>query len=139
VGHELFVKYSVYSKYLMRLIAEGGNEPVLMRQMAKVLTLIELQCDAFAALTLDSLGYNPLELIKDIEETTREYPDYKSDYHPPDTQRRSVVEGILSPKALATEPRQSEAFVRLKQLLADLKPQDRKDHPASDAKHLAFF
>jgi len=118
VGHEFFLKYSVYSKYLQRLVAERGNDPVVMRHLTEILVIIELQCDAFAALTLRSLGYNPLEFIEDIDRTNREFPRQKSEHHPPDAQRRAVVAGLFPTGTRAVQPRQSEAFRHLKALVA---------------------
>lgn len=110
VGHELFLKYSVCSQHLQSLVE---NETALTRRLNETLILIELECDAFAAITLDALGYNPLEFIKSIERDNRDYSKFMASLHPPDIQRRYVVEKL----AKQVKPRRSKAFLVLKQIL----------------------
>jgi hypothetical protein len=107
VAHEYFVQYSVYTKHLLTLV----KEPALKTHTLQMLAVIELQCDAFAAITLDSLGYSPIEFIKGLERTPQSLGN-----HPPDSQRRKLVEG-LSLRRVA--PRRSPAFLLLKTLLSE--------------------
>jgi hypothetical protein len=118
VAHEYFAQYSIYSRHLLQLIANGGNEPALRHHLTEVMALIELQCDAFAALTLASLGYNPLEFTKGIERTRLDFPNHGIGNHASEAQRRAVIEGVVASDLLKMQPRQSEAFRRLKLLLA---------------------
>jgi hypothetical protein len=128
-GHEFFVKYSVATNYLQSTIMAGGNEPVLARRAAELLAIIELQCDAFAALTLASLGYNPREFVKAIEQDSRDFPDYRTRAHPAEAERRKVVEDVVPAAALKVPPRQSKAFYHLKQMLIQYQSVKRS-HPA---------
>ena len=73
VGHEYFAKYSIYSKYILKLIDEGDGEIALKNKLSGMLALIELQCDSFAALTLANLNYQPLAFIEAMERTTRDF------------------------------------------------------------------
>jgi len=119
IGHEYFRDYSIYSRHLIQLINDEGKEPVLTRRMAENMAIIELQCDAFAGLTLTDLGYQPSAFISGIERTAHDFPNYSTGFHPPAAERRKVVEGILPAAALSIKPRQSKAFLRLKELLAE--------------------
>lgn len=114
VGHEYFAKYSVYSRYLLTLISEQGNEPDLKRHPNELLTLIELHCDAFAALTLSHLGYDPMAFMDGIERTARDFPGHVESNHPPPAQRRNLVEQLGLKR---TNPRQSHQFHQLKHLV----------------------
>lgn len=114
VGHEYFVYYSVESKRLLRTVASKGNEQVLRRKLSEVLGLIELQCDAFAALTLAALKYEPLEFIRGFERIESNFPEHLSSAHPGDAIRRKVVEGVTSYRVQA---RQSKALKELKEAL----------------------
>src|SRR5207248_1884151 len=67
VAHEFFASYSIYSNHILRLIVDRGNEPILNRHVREVLAIIELQCDAFASLTLASQGYNPREFANGLD------------------------------------------------------------------------
>jgi hypothetical protein len=117
IGHEFFVKYSVAVNYLQRMILTGGNEQVLVYRVAELLAIIELQCDAFAALTLASLRHSPLEFVKSIEQDSLEFPDRRASARPAEQDRRKVVEDVLPASALNVLPRQSEAFHHLKQMV----------------------
>jgi predicted Zn-dependent protease len=112
IGHEYFVHYSVESRRLMQTI---GGQPALQRRMDEVLSLIELQCDAFSAVTLSSLGYDPLAFIRGVERTSQNYQDYSAKNHPTDAVRRRVVEGVSH---LPHNPRVTEGLKELKKQLA---------------------
>jgi hypothetical protein len=112
VAHEYFVYCSVGSRYILRTASK--EEPALRRKLAEMLALIELQCDAFAALTLSYLKYNPLEFIKGLERTATTFPNIPMGNHPHHSIRRTVIEGIT---AEYITPRQSQAFKDLKKKL----------------------
>ena len=92
VAHEYFASYSIYSKHLLKLIGQNGKEPFLASHAVQILELIELQCDAFAALTLQQLGYDPLAFIEGLELTERDFPKHRIGNHPPNAQRRKLVQ-----------------------------------------------
>ena len=112
IGHEYFALYSNYSKYLLELVSQRDNEPVFRNFVVGALALIELQCDAFAALTLSSLDYSPLEFVSSMERLTSEFPKQVISSHPVIKQRRHVVEGLTK---VQLKPRQSKAFLQLKE------------------------
>jgi hypothetical protein len=115
VGHEFLAVYSVHSQYLLDQ-ARAGNEQVLGRHLTEMLAIIEIECDMFAAATLTSLGWNPVEFLKSIEVDQLEFPKYRLN-HPPVAQRALAIKSISDKGALATKPHQSTAFSRLKRLL----------------------
>lgn len=117
VGHEFFASYSIYSNHILRLIADRGKEPILNSHMTEVLAIIELQCDAFAALTLASLGYNPREFADGLFRIRASYPTQSIGNHPSDQIRKSVIEGIVPSLALQTKPRMSASLKTLKALI----------------------
>lgn len=117
VAHEFFASYSIYSNHILRLIADRGSEPILNRHMREVLAIIELQCDAFATLTLDSLGYNPRELADGLDRIRAAYPNYPFGNHPSDQVRRSIIEGIVPTLSLQVKPRVSVSLKVLKDLV----------------------
>jgi hypothetical protein len=117
IGHEFFATWSVPAKQLLHIASTNLNERAITRKMAEVLALIELDCDAFAALTLVALKRNPLAFIEGLERTGKDFPAYAGNNHPLDTSRRSVVSGILPTGALSISAQQSEAFKNLKTFL----------------------
>jgi len=117
IGHEYFVFYSVESRHLIQTISERGKERALHRRMEEMLSLIELQCDAFAAITLARLNRNPLEFIRGIERVEQHYSQQNWNGHPFVELRRRVVEGV-APRSLLIPSHKSNALWQLKLLLA---------------------
>jgi predicted Zn-dependent protease len=114
VAHEYFVFYSVESRHLLQTISANGNESDLKRKMSEMLSLIELHCDAFAALTLTALHYNAIDFIRGLERTDAKFGDIRKDNHPATAIRRRVVE------ALADSSSQSRRSQTLRELQARL-------------------
>jgi Zn-dependent protease with chaperone function len=124
VGHEYFAKYSIYFKYLLKVNAEGDGETVLKNKIAETLAVVELECDAFAALTVSYLGYNPLAFIEAMERISRDFPNDSIGFHPPEAIRRRLVEQIMPQKYLQTKPQISPALQHLKSLLENTDKQN---------------
>lgn len=120
VGHEYYAQYSIYSRYLIKLVSENGQEIALNRKYIEAMVLIELQCDAFAALTLNVLQYNALEFAKGLERTGKDFPNHSYGYHPPDLQRRNLVEQIVPKANFSIKPRISNELKSLKKLIAGM-------------------
>jgi len=116
IGHEYFVFYSVESRHLMQTISEQGNEIALRRRLAEILALIELQCDAFAAISLARLNRNPIDSLKGLERAESAYSNYSWANHPPVAMRRKVIEGV-APQALQIPSTESETLRQLKAAL----------------------
>lgn len=117
VGHEYFVYYSVEARQLLHTVSTRGNELVLRRKLAEVMAIIELQCDAFAALTLTVLKYNPLEFARGLERVEAKYPNNLWAGHPDAALRRTVIEGVTPSVGQQTLPHASPALMELKALI----------------------
>lgn len=120
VAHEYFARYSIYSKYLLKLISEAGSEVALKNKLAETLVLIELQCDAFAALTLAHLNYQTIAFIAGMERIGRDFPSHAIGFHPPDSTRRKIVEAIVPVKHLQIKANSSDKLKELKRLIQTL-------------------
>ena len=120
IGHEYFSKYSVYSKYLLKLIEEGGGETALKNKLSEILALIELECDALAGLTLAYLGYNPMAFIEAMERVGQDFPNHSAGFHPPTEIRRRLVEQIIPKKYLQFKSKTSTSLRELKNLLKNI-------------------
>lgn len=121
IGHEYYARYSIYSRHLLKLIAENGRETALSRKYLEALAIIELQCDGFAVIALNMLGYNSLSFIEGFEKTSRDFPGHNYGAHPPDEQRRRLVEQIAPKSNLTIKPRTSDELMALKALISELK------------------
>jgi len=76
--------------------------------------LIELECDAFATLTLLYMNYQPLAFIEGIEGIGRDFPLHGVGFHPADAVRRRLVEQILPAKYIQIKPSISLSLQALK-------------------------
>lgn len=117
VAHEYFASYSIFSKHLLKLVVESGEEEVIDRKLSQTLAIVELQCDAFSAATLAHLGFNPLSFIKGMEDIGRDFPAYDMGFHPSDSIRRRTVKQLVPQKYLQSTPKISEQLKELKRLI----------------------
>lgn len=120
IGHEYYANYSIYSRHLLKLIAENGQEPVLNRKYVEAMALIELQCDAFSAITLNYLKYNSINFIEGMEKSGRDFPDHRIGFHPTDAVRRKLIEQIMPKSNLSVKPKTSAELKELRKLIAKL-------------------
>jgi len=96
IGHEYFGIYSIYLKHLLQKVSDRGRESALVHNLRKMLAIIELQCDAFAAITLAFAGYDPVVFIDALERFAAKYKEHPMAYHPPVGMRRQVALGVVS-------------------------------------------
>ncbi len=114
VGHEYFQQYSIYSKHLLNLIEENGKEKALTRHLSSFLIILEVECDAFAAITLSHLKYNPIAMANFLERNTKKFPNHSSDSHPSDSVRRNIISKIIPNSFLDKELRVSVQLTALR-------------------------
>lgn len=117
IAHEYFAKASIHTRYVIGLTENENEYRVVNRKYWESMSLIEIQCDSFSALTLSALGYDPLAFIVEIEEIENEYPQFVGKFHPSSNIRRQVVEGILSKEKFSMKKRISGNLQKLKNLL----------------------
>ncbi|MBV9927747.1 MAG: hypothetical protein JOZ96_22195 [Acidobacteria bacterium] len=118
VGHDLFWRRTAQARQALELHGtEAAGAAMTERQAYDELLKIELECDAFAAVTLAAMGRNPLAPARSHEAFAREYPDYARPDLPPVALRVKVIEGVVPAAAAHTAPQTSEAFTKLKALL----------------------
>jgi hypothetical protein len=118
LGHDLFWRRTAQARQALELHrTEGVGAALTERQAYDELLKIELECDAFSAVTMVAMGRNPLETARSHETFAREYPDYARPDLPPAALRVRVIEGVIPAAAARITPQTSEAFTKLKALL----------------------
>lgn len=113
IGHEYFAQHSIYTKHLLENIT-NEKETSLRDYLVKILLILELQCDAFAAISTAYLGYNPFAFLNWLERVANKFPEHSKGYHPKESVRRHVVSGILSRIFLRTFAKSSPMFLEMK-------------------------
>jgi hypothetical protein len=118
LGHDLFWRRTAQARQALELHGAGGTgTPLTERQAYDELLKIELECDAFSAVTLAAMGRSPLPTARFHEAVARDYPDYSRPDLPPAALRVKVIENIVPATAAHMTPQTSEAFTKLKEVL----------------------
>jgi hypothetical protein len=117
LGHDLNWRRTAQARQTLELYAHGAGTELLAKQQREELAKIELECDAFSAVTLAAMGRNPRLFGQYLLAEAGEYPDNLAENMPPVEERARVIERVVPASALSTPPRQSDAFKRLKALL----------------------
>jgi hypothetical protein len=119
VGHDLFWRRTAQARQALELHRTGRvGATMTERQAYDELLKIELECDAFGAVTLAAVGRNPLAAAHSHETFAREYPDYIRPDLPPAVLRVKVIEGVAPANAYHVTPQTTTSFRKLKALLA---------------------
>lgn len=118
VGHDLFWRRTALAREALRLHRTGAAGAAMTeRQAYDELLKIELECDAFGAVSLAAIGRNPLATARSHEAFARDYPDYARPDLPSAALRVKVIESVVPAAAAHAVPQTSEAFTKLKALL----------------------
>lgn len=126
IAHEYYAQYSIFSRHLLKLVSTSGHETALNRKYLEAISLIELQCDAFAVFTLSEFKYNALSFVEGFERAGKDFPKFSSGFHPADEQRRKLVEQIATASNLKIKPHVSAELIELKRLVRSLEKSDIK-------------
>lgn len=118
VGHDLFWRRTAQARGLLEIYRTGNSTSLLRQRATQELGKIELECDAFSAITLASIGRNPLTFARYLEMIERDFPDYIDPNLPPVELRAKVIESVIPPNCYRVAPQATEAFRKLKALLA---------------------
>jgi hypothetical protein len=118
LDHDIHWRRTARARQTLELYTEhsAGTE-LLARRQREELAKIELECDAFSAVTLAAMGRNPAVFGRYLLATARDYPDLVAENMPPAEERARVIEHVVPAASLSTPPRQSEALKKLKALL----------------------
>lgn len=118
VAHDLFWRRTAQARGLLEIYRTGNSTSLLKQRATQELGKIELECDAFSAITLASIGRNPLTFARYLEMIERDFPDYIDPNLPPVELRAKVIESVIPPNCYRVAPQATEAFRKLKALLA---------------------
>lgn len=117
LDHDIHWRRTARARQKLELYEHGAGTELLARQEREELAKIELECDAFSAVTLAALGRNPGVFGRYLLASAHDYPDLVAENMPPAEERARVIEHVVPTAALSTPPLQSEALKKLKALL----------------------
>lgn len=119
IGHDLFWRRTAHARQLIELYQSGKATKLQAREARADLAKIELECDAFSSLSLAMMGRNPVPFAQYLLDVERDFTDYLPEYLPAVADRAQVIKAVIPAEATSGVPQQSEAFRKLKALLAD--------------------
>ena len=117
LGHDIHWRRTARARQTLELYEHGVGTELLARRQREELAKIELECDAFSAVTLAAMGRNPGLFGQYQLASAHDFPDLVAENMPPVEERMRVIEHVVPVTALSTPPRQSEALKKLKVLL----------------------
>jgi hypothetical protein len=117
LDHDIHWRRTAKARAALELREHGAGTELTARQAREELAKIELECDAFSAVTLAAMGRNPEVFGRYLLASAHDYPDLVAENMPPVEDRARVIERVVPAAALATPPLQSEALKKLKALL----------------------
>lgn len=121
LDHDIHWRRTARARQTLELYEHGAGTELLARREREELAKIELECDAFSAVTLAAMGRNPGVFGRYLLAAAHDYPDLVAENMPPVEERARVIERVVPAAALLTSPRQSEALKKLKALLEERK------------------
>jgi hypothetical protein len=97
--------------------ARGRGDSTAAKEAARELSFIELECDAFAAITLAAMGRTPAPFARYLKVIERDFKDYVNTDLPLGLSavRAKVIDGVIP--TTTCQPKPSAAFVKLKAML----------------------
>lgn len=119
LGHDLHWRRSAKARSTIAFYQLSGSlDSPEARAAREELARIEMECDAFSALTLSALGRNPDLFGHYLEATERDYPEYLNPDLPLASMRAKVITEVVPARAAHVAPQTTEAFYKLKTMLA---------------------
>lgn len=119
LAHDLHWRRTAKARATLALCQEHGNLNALeAREAREELARIEMECDAFSAITLSVLGRNPSFFGRYLENTERDYRDYLSSDLPSASVRAKVIAEVAPAGAAHVPPQTTAAIKKLKTVLA---------------------
>lgn len=117
LDHDIHWRRTARARQALELREHGAGTELMARQAREELVKIELECDAFSAVTLAAMGRNPEASGRYLLTSAHDFPDLVAENMPSADERMHVIERVVPAAALSTPPRQSEALNKLKALL----------------------
>ena len=121
LAHDMFWKRTAKARETLDgERARGRGDSTAAKEAARELSRIELECDAFAAVTLAAMGRNPAPFARYLEVATRDFKDYVNTDLPLGLSavRAQVIAGVIPIATYQPKPEVSAAFVKLKVMVS---------------------
>jgi hypothetical protein len=126
IAHELNAASLRDLRKRYQVLAASSPTDVLLQQTLIQLAEVELDCDAFAAMTLAVIGRNPKEFANLLLGINKDFHEQLATDHPPAQIRATLITSIVPDAALKVKPQATKYFLAMKSLAAQLPPSAQK-------------
>jgi predicted Zn-dependent protease len=120
LGHEYYTRRSYDLRQRYNTLSTLPDATVPINQVLAELSRVELDCDAFSAMTLATIGRNPTEFAKHLLSVDKEYNHQVQSDHPAAQVRARLITGIIPDKVLSIQPQTTRQLQNMKALVAQL-------------------
>jgi hypothetical protein len=119
LGHDLYWRRAAQARSTIAFYqARGSLDSPEARAAREEMARIEMECDAFSAVTLSALRRNPILFGHYLEATERDYQDYLNRDLPLASLRTKVITDVVSEGVARFASQTTVAFQKLKTMLA---------------------
>ncbi len=122
VGHEIAHELNAMRLRELRrqfqTVLMSSESTMALNTVLIKLAEVELDCDAFAAMTLAAIGRNPAEFVNLLQSIAKEFHDELALDHPSVEIRAKVITRIVPQESLQVTPQVTKQLIAMKSLLA---------------------
>lgn len=118
LGHDLLWRRTASARQVLEIYERDASIELQAEHAREEMAKIEFEADAFAAVSVASLGRNPLPYARYLEKVDHDFVAYAPPYMPLTALRVRVIEGVVPAYALRVPPQTTENFKKLKAELA---------------------
>jgi Zn-dependent protease with chaperone function len=115
IAHEFYARRLRELKQQYLLLSASGDAIPMQRTRVEVAEL-ELDCDAFAAMTLAVIGRNPKEFSNLLIAISKDFNEQVAPDHPSADLRAKFITGIVRQETLAVTPQVTKQLLAMKSL-----------------------
>jgi hypothetical protein len=118
IAHELNAKRLRDLRQQYQTVLASSDSTVALNSVLIRLAEVELDCDAFAAITLAVIGRNPAEFASLLQNIAKEFHEELALVHPSVQIRASLITSIVPQESLQVKPQVTKQLAAMKSLVA---------------------
>jgi hypothetical protein len=118
IGHEYNAQRSHDLKQQYRMLSDTPGSGILLNDTLVKLAHVELDCDAFSAMTLAVIGRNPAPFANHLISIGKEYKEQLTPDHPSAELRARIITSIVPKSVLDVQPQVTKQLLVMNALLA---------------------
>lgn len=127
IAHELNAKRLRELRQQYQTVSASSDSTLALNATLIKLAELEIECDAFAAMTMAAIGRNPAEFANLLRNIAKAFPDQLASDHPSVQIRVKVITSIVPQDSLQVKPQVTKNFLAMKSLAARIATPQKKN------------